>query len=415
LTLNTVLVVVGLIQAVAAQQRTGFPYASGYLVTMMVDLARVLIVPFLFLTGVEWVNFGLDVTRWGAKSVQRYSVRWITALVLILFLGYRLTGLIAQIQAEGVEQQRWGAWIGAAILAGGLLGLNVWLQRKPAGAGVPYGLIVALIVLLPLFQILLAPLLTFVAFFFFASASAAEMLGGADLTGMLADANRILGYIGEWSNAYREYWYLIIAFVGILIAWFSSRRKHITLTAFGLILAWSQGLEWLSESNHPLAILRCAYTDVDRVLVLALAGLAGVWILRRQLTDLRARRLLTLALLGAVLTQTSFLDNPFSPLFSFAGVFFLVFGILWNVLTVGGRFTNRDTSNMPRASRLLVYLGYVLLSVSIAHWFIVSHNIELQKLQSDLTQDGFRIFGLSLAYLVFAQGGMSLVESRNRV
>ena len=79
------------------------------------------------------------------------------------------------------------------------------------------------------------------------------------------------------------------------------------------------------------------------------------------------------------------MDNPFSPLFGFAGVFFLVFGIMWSVVTGGGQFVHGDSSGLPRASRLLLYLGYVLLSVSVAHWYIISHNVVEQTIQHDFT------------------------------
>ena len=229
------------------------------------------------------------------------------------------------------------------------------------------------------------------------------------MTALLAEANRALGLVGELSNSYRDYRQLIAVALSALVVVAAARRRNLAVAAFGLVLGWSQLLEWLTAPSRWLESFSFQYADVDVIWLIALTSLTLFWTIRRELTTERTLALFALAILGAVLTQTSFLDNPFSPLFSFAGVFFLVFGILWNVLTVGGRFTNTDSPRFPRASRLLLYVGYVLLSVTIAHWFIVSHNIEMQRLQSDLTMDGFRIFGLALAYLAFVQGGASLV------
>ncbi len=177
-----------------------------------------------------------------------------------------------------------------------------------------------------------------------------------------------------------------------------------------MILAWSQALAWLTRAGRPLAALQYTYADVDMVGLLALTTLALAWLLRRRLTGERALRLLGLALLMALLNQTAFLDNPFSPLFGIAGVFFLVFGIAWSILTAGGKFVNQSSPGLPRDSRLLLYIGYVLLSVSVAHWYLVSHNIAVQIVQSDINVAGFLVLGLPLAYLTLVEGGERLLR-----
>ena len=407
--LNTTLVALGLAQAAAAQVRTGFPYPAGYLIGTTVSLARVLIIPLLFLSGVEWVNFGVEVARWTTVSVRRHATGWIMGALLGLFLSYRLYGLAVNTIAKGLNAEQLQAWAGAVLLCLGLVAIMLWLRRRARGESVPYGLVVLLVVGLPLFQIVSAPLLTLIGLFFVLNAYFFEMLGWTNLTALLAEANRALGFVGELSNSYRDYRQLIAVALSALVVVAAARRRNLAVAAFGLVLGWSQLLEWLTAPSRWLESFSFQYADVDVIWLIALTSLTLFWTIRRELTTERTLALFALAILGAVLTQTSFLDNPFSPLFSFAGVFFLVFGILWNVLTVGGRFTNTDSPRFPRASRLLLYVGYVLLSVTIAHWFIVSHNIEMQRLQSDLTMDGFRIFGLALAYLAFVQGGASLV------
>ena len=106
------------------------------------------------------------------------------------------------------------------------------------------------------------------------------------------------------------------------------------------------------------------YEQVDILATLLLTVLALFWLIRRTLSPERTIRLLVIALLLALLNQTDFLDNPFSPLFSFAGVAFLIFGIIWNIL-MAGSFANLSSPGLPRESRLLLYIGYVLISVAI--------------------------------------------------
>ena len=168
----------------------------------------------------------------------------------------------------------------------------------------------------------------------------------------------------------------------------------------------------MTSAERPLYALRYTYAEVDTIMLLVFTGLTLLWLARRRFTGSLALRLLALALLMAVLNQTAFLDNPFSPLFGFAGVFFLVFGIMWSVLTAGGQFANTNSPGFPRASRLLLYIGYVLLSVSVAHWYLVSHNIDLQIVQSNYNFAGFRTFGLPLAFLALVEGGRRLVEEQ---
>ena len=168
--LNSTLVALGLAQAAAAQERTGFPYPAGYLIGTTVSLARVLIIPLLFLTGVEWVNFGVEVARWTTLSVRRHATGWIMGALLGLFLSYRLYGLAVNTIAKGLNAEQLQSWAGAVLLCLGLVAIMLWLRRRARGESVPYGLVVLLVVGLPLFQIVSAPLLTLIGLFFMLNA-----------------------------------------------------------------------------------------------------------------------------------------------------------------------------------------------------------------------------------------------------
>jgi hypothetical protein len=227
---------------------------------------------------------------------------------------------------------------------------------------------------------------------------------------ILQQQQRLSEVLASLSDLEQQHRALGVALAGLALAWVGRRRDQAALSVFGLVLAWSQALAWLTRHGRPLAGMRFAYADVDLVLLLVLAGLTLFWLVRRRLTAARALRLLALGLLLALLNQTAFLDNPFSPLFGFAGIFFLVFGVVWNILTAGGSFINQGSRGLPRDSRLLLYVGYVLISVSTAHWYLASHNLEMQILQSDINQAGFLTLGLPLAYVVVVELGAPLLE-----
>lgn len=198
---------------------------------------------------------------------------------------------------------------------------------------------------------------------------------------------------------------LLVAACGALIAVFAARRSRPSLAAFGAIVAWSQVLAALTKPSRPLAGLAFTYSEVDLLLLLGLAAITIWWAARRKLTQGRSALLLGLAVLGWVLHQTEFLDNPFAPILGGNALALLVVGLLWSVLTAGGRFANADSPGFPRASRILLYLGYIMLALSLATWYILSHSFEDQLTQSLYSGQGFSAFGLALLYLALVETG----------
>ena len=85
---------------------------------------------------------------------------------------------------------------------------------------------------------------------------------------------------------------------------------------------------------------------------LLVSAMAIYWLARRQLTPERAAKLLFALLIVILLRQTNFIESPFSPLFGFAGIGFLVFGLCWDALTRGA-WVNHDSPGF-RARRALV-------------------------------------------------------------
>jgi hypothetical protein len=74
-------------------------------------------------------------------------------------------------------------------------------------------------------------------------------------------------------------------------------------------------------------------------------------------------------------------------------VLIVVFGIGFSLLG-DCQFTARSSSSLPQASRSLLWVGYLLLSVTIFHWFVVVHAVD----DSDqLAGVGYFYLGLPLA------------------
>lgn len=401
---TSALLLANLYSTAEAQRITGTDFVGGYMVTSMVGDSRNIILPFLFIAGVEWANFAITASSWITQASRRHATPYVLTLLLGAVLVYRLGYLIVNTAIPGIDLTQGLHYAGAALTLVGIGLVWLWRRRKDPEGEMPGRLIVGLIVGGMLFQILLNPIITAISFL---------ALFNPLQEGVLANQNSALAVVLEISELYQQYFFLVVALAGALIALIALRRRNYTVAAFGMILAWMQFWWWLMQDGRPLERLRYAYSDLDVILLLGLTALTLYWLVRRALTSDRALALLGLVMLAWLLNNTDFLDNPFSPLFGFAGVVFLAFGILWNVLTVGGRLTNNDSPPFPRGSRILLYLGYVLVALAVTHWYIVTHHVAEQTLHNDLTFNGFRVYGLAVAMLVFAEGGRQLLTTKD--
>ena len=66
-----------------------------------------------------------------------------------------------------------------------------------------------------------------------------------------------------------------------------------------------------------------------------LRAVAVFWVVRGRLTEDRARRLLLLVLITALMRQTGFIEDPFSPVLGFTGIGMIALGLIWDALTIG--------------------------------------------------------------------------------
>lgn len=110
--------------------------------------------------------------------------------------------------------------------------------------------------------------------------------------------------------------------------------------------------------------------------MLIFSVLAGWWLARRQLTSERASSLAFLLLVTLLLRQTDFISNRFSPFVDSSGLGFIAFGIVWDALTIGAWANTGNARGLPRVSRIFLYLGYVLLTVTVINWAVASHDLE---------------------------------------
>lgn len=379
-------------------------FVSGYLVPDVATTPRTLITPMLFLSGAEMINFGVSLTGWGAQSAQRYGTPRVIGALLIALLGLLWFSFLTNNVLPGISTDQLQQWGGALLAGVVLVPITLWRARQPFSDRVPLKLVVGLILGMILPQLFLIVVITLMTAYFTTTASDPATLANME------HVNAPLIALSSWL---RSGLYLELAAAGIVIAFFALRRKRYTVVAFAMILAWTQFVWWFMENGRPLQEWRYQYQDMEPWILLALTALTVYWLIRRQLTPQRALALLGLAFFAWVLNFTDFLNNPLSLFFGFAGIFFTAFGLLWSVLTAGGKFANFDSLRFPRLNRIVLYLGYILLTLNITHWYSVTHNVEEQVFNGDLTLTGLRIFGYTAAFLVFVEGGRALLKPKS--
>jgi hypothetical protein len=185
----------------------------------------------------------------------------------------------------------------------------------------------------------------------------------------------------------------------VVLARRGQRGPALYLAIFGLLALWFE----LTTPGRPLAALAWeGARPTDFWLVMMLVAFALVWAARRQLTEERVAALLFAGILTGLLRQTDFISSPFSPLFGFAGLGFLVFGIAWDALTAGS-WANAGSRGLPRTGRIFLYLGYVLLTVTAVNWAVTGHDLAaVGRLTGDVAIAGLNRFGRPMLYAVLA-------------
>src|SRR5262249_14115184 len=131
------LFVIGMYAAAASSRLGGVDFVSGYLVPDAVTNPRNLIIPLLYLSGAEIINFGISLTTWGTRSAQRYAANWMIVILLIALLVYRWFSFIFYDVLPGVSMDQLQQWAGALLAGVVLIPVAIWRARKPFPDRVP--------------------------------------------------------------------------------------------------------------------------------------------------------------------------------------------------------------------------------------------------------------------------------------
>lgn len=356
-----VLGLIGLVLAVCThdyavmERERGFRWIPLFL-DQTASLLTYLVLPAAFAAGAAVAEIAVGLTTVATRTAQRAaSGRWPYVVLAVLVL-LRLVQETVRLGRVDPVDAGWYAFLPAIglVLAFGALGWTVSrlspVHEVPVGSlpddlgriGVPVGaavvaLMLPVIVYLFGFQIVLTlrPQL------------AAGLFDPSPLVDRLIDGFRA-----------------VLGAVLVVIALWRARRGQpglaLVLGCSGLLLI-GLGARLLTGYRWALWLEPDALVSVITLVVLVVTVVLGV---RGSLTPNRALGLAAVLALAALLSLRSVVADPLGALLGIGGVGFVLFGVSWDFLT-GSAWANTDGPRVSRPVRVLLAVGYPLLTVTI--------------------------------------------------
>jgi hypothetical protein len=367
--------------------------------------------PLLLLIGMDIARFVQQASTWVTLVVRQRLPDALVYLALIGALGWLLYLQTARLlefvdlHGESAAMLAYLGGLGTVVVIvavwwvmGRLVAPHGLPAMRPAVLGETAEGIALWLILARLLTMLIAFMLFQVVGML--SALALAQSGEIQNIGLLIIA--ALSWLASALTTYHTAWLWLVAAGALLLAlWLARRGRHaaaLYVGAYGAYDLWNLA----TARAGPLAKL--TWDNQDQVhlwFALWLLGATLFWVLRHQLTPARGGGLLFLTLILLLLRQTDFIENPFSPFFGFAGIGFVAFGLAWDALTAGS-WANIGTPFLPRAGRIFLYIGYVLLTVTLVNWALATHNLDfIGQFSGDTALLGLNAFGKPLLYLLF--------------
>ncbi len=369
-------------------------------------LFQALVMPLLLLVGIDVAGFAFQASEWTTEIITRRLPKWASPALLAVAAVARLWTVTTEFAwrlGSGSPAQELSQYV-VAVLVPSCLGLAWWLTMR--GARTSDALPSSRSIGEAVEKHSLWVILLYVAFQY--AALALSVLVGVmtvlvpygisqgPITGLLAIADTLSAQVVD-------VWHLLFALCLGVAAWWLARRGNRALGLYLVLFALLELRSWLTDPSRALGMFALSSSaPIDFWWVILLTGIALYWLARRKLTPDRAGRLLLLFILTGLLQQTDFIGNRFSPFFGFAGIGLVAFGILYDAVTAGS-WANIETPGLPRTSRIFMYLGYVLITVTVINWALASHDLaSINELTGGVALVGFARFGRPMLYAMMA-------------
>jgi hypothetical protein len=397
------------IYAIGAWRTSGIPGVLTNVPTMLYTF-DLLVIPLLLFLGVDIAEFVHKTADWTSSLTDAWTGRGVLYAALFLLLAWRFGSVLLE-TLERIGKSSPGEQ--AAAYAGALViplsvGVFWWLIRRHEGEPITVErlLDVAKRVAMPLIAIYMG--LQGVEIVLALGVGLAGLLLLALGLGKVEDMTGSLEFVTQLIKQDAN-WQMLLGVVAVVAALLFARRGRRVLALYLGILG--ANAFWIQVTNPGMPLSFFGWSGLEPVdfwWVVFFCSVAVFWAVRGGLTEDRARRLLLLVLITALMRQTGFIEDPFSPVLGFTGIGMIALGLIWDALTIGF-WANHDSSGMPRVSRIFLYLGYVLFSIAVLNWSVATHDIaQVDFFTGQAALGGFGLFGKPLLYAIFA---VTLAES----
>ena len=341
----------------------------------MLDLAT-LALPMLFLLGFDLAELGQRGAAWASQLVFGRFGRIVPYIALAALVVWRLqvviAGTIDQVDIDGSGTVL-GTLAGAFVLVGALALLWWWLGSSRRGRDpIEYDGFgeTARAVGIPAVALYFLPLVLLKFWIGLHTGAFVLRVPGFDLF-RVADAIDKVDWLIDNSDWLRGAVAGMALLAAPLVARRLGRASAFFLAAVGVVYVHTEAV----SPRRPFdALGGDVELGTDLWITLVILGVAAVLLVRRRLDGARALDIFFALVIAEALRHSSLLEDPFSAVLGFTGFFVIVFGLVFDLLTVGA-WANEDKPKSPRAGRLLTYLGYVLCSITIVTWAVVTHDL----------------------------------------
>lgn len=234
-----------------------------------------------------------------------------------------------------------------------------------------------------------------------------DYLGLLPLQEFRAGLNRSFENVGFiWGMG----WQLLMGGLVLTICILTARRGYraaaLYLTIFGgsMVLFLSANvLGWWPER----AGWGAAWARVDFWWAVMFTLIGMFWLSRGRLTTERIQRLLLLSLITFGLYGLGIYYVPAESSDSEVGTIGLVFvatgilALLWDLLTFGS-WANANSGDLPRLSRIFLYLGFVVVCVTALDWAVIAGQLTaMETTIQSMAPFGLMYLGRPLLYATF--------------
>lgn len=360
-----------------------------------VTYLRGLVTPLLLYVGLDIAEFAYRAARWTTDSAAaRASSRLLFGLASALFV-HRAFTVVDELRLAAAAGAWLGPWLGGLCEAGLVIGVYVGLVRlgrrrtDVCAEEVADGAKVSAVPLVLWFSV--PSLLIFL------------LLGAALALPARPPFDAWQGLLLDGVDAIQDRlprpWHLAVGVVALVIGCRRANSGRIAsgiyAGLFGVLNVWNV----LTASDVlPIELRARGSWAVESGWLVLIGGCGVRRFLRRRDASLAADALLFPLLVLALMRQRDFIENPFTPVFGFAGAAFVAFGLLWDIATQGA-WTNADTPSFPRLTRTYFYAGYVLLTAAVLLWAAATHDLDgVQRMTGGAALLGFDRFGKPLLY-----------------